>query len=391
MARITGTSGDDRGAKTLNGTNQADEIFGLAGNDTLIGFDGDDVLEGGSGADELFGSDGFDYASYRGSGAGRLYRSSDQPRPSAATPQGDTLYDIEGVIGSGLQRPSLGNDERNVLRGEGGNDLARGVAATTCSTAVAATTCWWAGPAPTSCAAMPASTLAYGATSAQAVTDRPRLRQGLRRRREGDRLFSIEDVFGSELQRPPLGQWRGQPAHGAPARTPWSGGGGADRFVYRAPTTAPSAAPDRILDFSRSQGDRIDLVEHRRQRAGRRRPGVPVHRQGAVHRRGSAALVPAERRHDHRGQHDRRHRRGGAEDRARPAGLRCRPRTSSSPHRLGADSDRAKSTRGCTAVDRLRHARSGGPQGRPRIVGAPRRSRRASWRRRYSVSAPATK
>src|SRR5262245_8001293 len=76
MAIITGTNSDD---PELKGTNLADEIYALAGNDTLIGFggndtligyDGDDVLEGGAGADELFGSAGFNYASYKGSAAG---------------------------------------------------------------------------------------------------------------------------------------------------------------------------------------------------------------------------------------------------------------------------------------------------------------------------------
>ena len=70
MARITGTSGDDRGAKTLNGTSQADEIFGLAGDDTLIGYGGGDILTGGPGADELFGSDGIDFANYKASSRG---------------------------------------------------------------------------------------------------------------------------------------------------------------------------------------------------------------------------------------------------------------------------------------------------------------------------------
>ena len=87
MARITGTSGDDRGAKTLNGTDQADEIFGLAGNDTLIGFGGDDVLEGGAGADELFGSDGFDYRQLPRLGAGRLHRSSNAVGGNGGTPR----------------------------------------------------------------------------------------------------------------------------------------------------------------------------------------------------------------------------------------------------------------------------------------------------------------
>ena len=49
------------------------------------------------------------------------------------------------------------------------------------------------------------------------------------------------------------------------------GRGGADRFVYdQHGTTARPAAPDRILDFSRKQGDRIDLsgVDANEQAAG---------------------------------------------------------------------------------------------------------------------------
>ena len=70
MAIVTGTSGDDKypDGIELRGTNLADEIYGLAGNDSLVGFDGDDLLEGGAGADELWGGYGFDYASYRARG-----------------------------------------------------------------------------------------------------------------------------------------------------------------------------------------------------------------------------------------------------------------------------------------------------------------------------------
>ena len=45
----------------LKGTNLADQMYGLAGDDELVGFDGDDVLEGGAGADVLWGGYGFDY------------------------------------------------------------------------------------------------------------------------------------------------------------------------------------------------------------------------------------------------------------------------------------------------------------------------------------------
>ena len=99
MARITGTSADDRGAKTLNGTSQADEIFGLAGDDTLIGYGGGDILTGGAGADELFGSDGIDFANYKASSRG-VSVSLQQAMGGNGEAQGDTLYSIEGVIGS---------------------------------------------------------------------------------------------------------------------------------------------------------------------------------------------------------------------------------------------------------------------------------------------------
>jgi Ca2+-binding RTX toxin-like protein len=125
MATVTGTSGDDSGAKTLNGTDLADQIFGLAGNDTLVGFDGDDLLEGGAGGDELFGSNGFDTASYRGSNAGvRVDLGTFYAAGGHAA--GDHLYSVEGLTGSAYTDYLYGNyvdDQRNVLRGEGGADF----------------------------------------------------------------------------------------------------------------------------------------------------------------------------------------------------------------------------------------------------------------------------
>ena len=60
MAIVIGTDGNDRyndpaypGNVELKGTNLADQMYGLAGDDELVGFDGDDLLEGGQGADVL--------------------------------------------------------------------------------------------------------------------------------------------------------------------------------------------------------------------------------------------------------------------------------------------------------------------------------------------------
>ncbi len=99
MAIITGTNGNDSGAKTLNGTSLADQIFGLGGNDILIGFGGDDILEGGAGADDLFGSPGFDTASYQRSPTGVEVSLRDFAAEYGHA-EGDQLFSIEGLRGS---------------------------------------------------------------------------------------------------------------------------------------------------------------------------------------------------------------------------------------------------------------------------------------------------
>lgn len=60
MATINGTSGNDTGNNTLQGTAENDIISGLAGNDSLEGGNGEDTLIGGSGKDTLVGGFGND-------------------------------------------------------------------------------------------------------------------------------------------------------------------------------------------------------------------------------------------------------------------------------------------------------------------------------------------
>ena len=183
MATITGTSGNDKCPNELEGTNLADEIFGLAGNDTLIGFDGDDVLEGGKGADELFGSFGFDM---RATAARR--RASDRPghgpsfggraRRHALQHRGRDRLRLRPTISSAATSatscaaragPTIcGSGGNDLLAGGGGNDTVR------------------AEPVPTSCAAMPAPTSPVR-HSAQAVTVDLAAGKGFGGEAEGDR------------------------------------------------------------------------------------------------------------------------------------------------------------------------------------------------------------
>jgi Ca2+-binding RTX toxin-like protein len=117
-------SGGD-GADLLVGGVGDDSLLGSAGADTLMGEAGNDVLNGGAGADMLYGGDGFNAASYSTSsaavavdlGTGLL---------SSGDAQGDKLYQITDVIGSGFNDFLTGNSGSNWLSGGAGSDLLSG-------------------------------------------------------------------------------------------------------------------------------------------------------------------------------------------------------------------------------------------------------------------------
>ncbi len=210
MARITGTSGDDRGAKTLNGTNQADEIFGLAGNDTLIGYGGGDILTGGAGADELFGSDGIDFASYKASSRGVSVNLQDAIGGNGEA-QGDTLFSIEGVIGSDRTDYLYGGFDRDLLRGEGSADYLNGSDGNDLLAGGGGSDILLGGAGADELRGDAGTDFAMYYSSAAAVTVNLATGRGIGGEAEGDRFFSVEGVQGSEFRRPHHRQWRRQP------------------------------------------------------------------------------------------------------------------------------------------------------------------------------------
>jgi len=105
--------GNDR----LFGDQEANDIFGLDGNDVLGGDDGADLLDGG------LGSDTADYSRSFGRVIVNLSRGS-------AVDDGfgriDTLVSIENLIGSELDDLLIGDANANVLRGIFGDDILEG-------------------------------------------------------------------------------------------------------------------------------------------------------------------------------------------------------------------------------------------------------------------------
>jgi len=125
--RIMGKSGDD----ILYGGDGDDELYGAdkpgqplefeVGDDFLYGGAGNDLLVGGAGADHLDGGEGIDTAGYAESPEGVTVNLRDGTG-SGGHAAGDTLVDIENVIGSAHDDVFIGNADDNLFDGGAGQD-----------------------------------------------------------------------------------------------------------------------------------------------------------------------------------------------------------------------------------------------------------------------------
>ncbi len=118
---VQGGANDD----ALYGGLGPDKLLGRAGVDQLFGGDESDILMGGSGADLLDGGSGLDYASYEDA-TGRVGVRLDFPSYNSGDAFGDTLVNIEGIIGSSFDDVIVGDANSNPLSGAGGNDVLYG-------------------------------------------------------------------------------------------------------------------------------------------------------------------------------------------------------------------------------------------------------------------------
>lgn len=110
------------GIENLTGGAFGDSFFGDGGVNRLDGAAGDDSLTGGVGADALIGGAGSDTASYADNwGAVFVNLSTGQGFGNAA--EGDSLADIENLIGSLFADGLIGDGGVNRLDGGAGSDL----------------------------------------------------------------------------------------------------------------------------------------------------------------------------------------------------------------------------------------------------------------------------
>ena len=122
--QATGTSTGE----TLEGNELANTLDGAGGNDTLVGGVGDDQLTGGAGADTIRGGAGFDYARYDFAPAA-ISIDVFNPVPGSGNSLGDSLSEIEGIVGSAFDDILGGWGVDNDLQGLAGADTLCGYGA----------------------------------------------------------------------------------------------------------------------------------------------------------------------------------------------------------------------------------------------------------------------
>ena len=106
------------------------DLQGSTGNDVLYGGEGDDTLQGLAGADNLDGGAGIDTADYSASGLGVTVDLGGTGNDSVqgGDADGDTLANIENLVGSLHNDILIGDGGANVLSGAEGDDTLEGKA-----------------------------------------------------------------------------------------------------------------------------------------------------------------------------------------------------------------------------------------------------------------------
>ena len=108
-------------ANNLTGLAGNDYLKGLGGNDTMDGGNGSDLLDGGPGNDKLTGGTGVDLVAYPGAAAVviDLSGTNDTAKRGGET---DTLIGIEGALGSSGNDTFKGDALTNEFQGKAGKD-----------------------------------------------------------------------------------------------------------------------------------------------------------------------------------------------------------------------------------------------------------------------------
>jgi Ca2+-binding RTX toxin-like protein len=228
---MAGSGGDAQGdvltgIENVTGSAYADRLTGDYSANALDGGAGDDTLNGGGGADTLTGGAGIDTADYAGSFMG-VTVSLATGTGTGGDAQGDRLYGVENLSGSGSADRLTGDAGDNRLSGAGGADTLDGGAGDDIFAGGAGADSLVGGSG--------VDTADYSASTA-AVTVSLATGTGTGGDSQGDRLSGIENLTGSAGADRLTGDAGANVLAGGAGADTLTGGGGTDTADYSAST-----------------------------------------------------------------------------------------------------------------------------------------------------------
>lgn len=236
---IHGGSGKDiiyagQGDDFVSAKNGNDTIYGFHGDDTLKGGPGNDILSGGANADKLDGGSGIDTAHYRlGVDVTSLIGVNvnlTTGKGSGNEAEGDTLKNIENILGSRNPDTLTGDHNDNVISGMASGDVIDGKEGFDTASYIGSD-------------AGVAIDLASGSATGGHAT--------------GDMLVNIENLFGSSYDDILIGNERVNIFDGKNGSDTLTGESGGDKFVL----VSSYSGTDTITDFSFEDGDKIRIFD----------------------------------------------------------------------------------------------------------------------------------
>ncbi|MGH1404349.1 MAG: Ig-like domain-containing protein [Alphaproteobacteria bacterium] len=226
-----------------------DTLIGGASNDYLSGHGGNDDIEGGAGADTINGGSGWDIARYTNSDAGVEVNLLTGVNGGGHA-EGDTLIDIEAVVGSLFGDTLIGGASNDYLSGHGGNDDIEGGAG---ADTINGGSGWDIARYTNSDAGVEVNLLTGVNSGGHA---------------EGDTLIDIEAVVGSSYDDVLTGGASNDylsggagddTLYGGSGNDVLYGGDGADSFIFE--SVSAFGGSNEIRDFNLAESDALDVAD----------------------------------------------------------------------------------------------------------------------------------
>ena len=245
-AQDTGGAGTDTlaGLENITGSGFGDALTGDGGVNVILGGAGDDVIEGGGGNDTLDGGDGVDTASFASAAEGvsvNLAFATAQQTHGAGE---DKLLRVENLVGSGGDDHFAGSGVANRIEGGGGEDRIRGQSGADALHGGGEKDVLYGGYGDDAANGDAGDDLVFGELGNDSL--------------EGG--AGSDRLLGEEGADTVAGGEGADTLRGGVQRDTATGGAGADQFAFEnGDVMGFIAGCDRITDFSRADGDKINV------------------------------------------------------------------------------------------------------------------------------------